>query len=418
MMAHTIAAAEPRLSSTDRQRDLTPLLLILAPAVLLLHRFWLFAKVPWILPIAGLTLLAAHHRGLVRWERDRLLAFLGFGCLALLTTLAHGWMGDMFSPRSVALLLATYSLFVVGPAAPCDRPRLIGLWQRLSLLCALLGIFQIAFFSATGQVLDVSMVLPPAVADNPGYNTLEIDRVTGLIRANGIVFLEASFFSQFMALALVIEACFSRNPYRLAAFGLALLCAMSGTGILMLGVALAAAVFVYPAAFLQRRTVISLGAGVVAAASVIVLVPGLYAYFAERTVTMLDFGHTDTSSYIRFVAPWVAVYRLCESGLVPTLTGLGPGLSFSVARLQLDTLVNLTPLPQLIIYYGVVTALAFVVFLAAFTVRRYTKAQWVVVLTLLFQYLFCSGSLLAPYITCVLLWFTLVFHPSPQGCSS
>ena len=65
--------------------------------------------------------------------------------------------------------------------------------------------------------------------------------------------------------------------------------------------------------------------------------------------------------------------------------------------------------------YGIVTTAAFVIFLSAVSLRRYTKAQWVVMSTVLFQYLLCSGSLLTPVVSCVLLWFVLVFHPSRPG---
>lgn len=400
----------PSLSDDDR-RDPTSLLLLLAPAILLLERFWLAALVPWILPITILVVLAAYHRGSVRLDRRRVSAFLAFGGLALLSAFIHGWLGDVFSARSLAYLLVTYCLFVVVPTVAGDQVRLLRLWQSVSLLCALLGILQFVLFLTTKQVFDVGELLPPSIGTNTGYNTLDFDPTRTLLRSNGMIFLEPSFFSQFMALALVIEATVFRKPYRLGCFLAALLCSMSGTGILMVGAALSVAVVVHPALFLRRGTVAWVGAVALLVVAVATLVPTLRDYFAERIFSSLTLETRNVSSYVRFVAPWVAVGNLFEMGGAETALGLGPGLS-QVSKLRVGTQVNLNPITQVAVNYGIVTTAAFVIFVAAVSLRRYTKAQWIVMSTVLFQYLLCSGSLLTPHVSSVLLWFALVFHSS------
>jgi hypothetical protein len=396
----------------ERQADLTPLLLSLAASILLLQRFWLFAKVPWIMPIVGLTLLTAYGRRSVTLRSDRLLTFLGLGSLALMTTLLNGCLGNVFSLKSMAYLLATYCLFVAVPTAPRNQILLLQVWQALSLLCALLGILQFVTFLTTQQVLDVLELLPASVIENTGYNTIHFDRTHTFLRANGMIFLEASFFSQFMALALVIEATFLGNPYRLGCFLVALLCALSGTGILMVGVALLVSALLHPASLTQRRVVIPLTGGILVFLVITLLVPDLRQYFVERAASEFTVEANDTSFYIRFLAPWVAIYRLCVLGIAKVLLGLGPGL-FTVEKLQMPILPNLNPISQVAVYYGLFTTVGYLVFLWTVSIQRYTRAQWVVMLTVLFQYLFCAGNLLAPHIAYVLLWFGLVFYPSP-----
>jgi hypothetical protein len=398
--------------TVDRRADLTPVLLLLAASILLLQRFWLFAKVPLILPIVGCALLWAYLQGSVAVQTDRLLSFLGFGSLALLMTLLNGCLGNVFSLSSIAYLLATYCLFVLVPTGRRNERLLLQAWQTLSLLCALLGIVQFASFLGAGHVFDVGELLPPFLIDNPGYNTIHFDSTRTLLRANGMIFLEASFYSQFMALALVIEATLLRNTFRLVCFLSALLCALSGTGILMVGVALLVGAVLYPASWFERRAIIALAGGTLVTLSIVFLIPGAFDYFSERVASSLTLDAQDTSSYIRFVAPWVAVYKVCALGLAEALLGLGPGL-FTVGKLQMVIAPNLNPISQVAVYYGIVTTAAFVVFLSTIAVARYSRAQWVILLTVLCQYLFCSGNLLAPNVAYVLLWFGLVFYPSP-----
>src|SRR5262245_21221577 len=399
----------------EQPLDLTPILLVLATCVLLLQRFWLFAKVPLIMPVVGVAILAAYSRGSVALQRDRLLSYLGLGSLAVATAFLNGCLGNVFSLNSIAYLLVTYCVFVATPTASRDQVRLLRLWQTISLLCALLGILQFTVFVTTRQVFDLVELVPPSLLDNPGYATIDFDPTHTLLRANGLIFLGASFFSQFMALALVIDATFLRNPYRLGCFFVALLCALSGTGILMAFVALLASAIVHRRTFgTHRRIIVPLAGGLVVFLSISVLVPALWQYFATRVGVELTLEARDTSFYIRFVAPWVALYKLCELGIARVVLGLGPGW-FAIRQLNMPMDPNLNPISQISVYYGVFATIAYIVFLWTVNVERYTRAQWIVMLTVLVQYLFCSGNLLAPNIAYVLLWFALVFYPSPMS---
>jgi hypothetical protein len=157
---------------------------------------------------------------------------------------------------------------------------------------------------------------------------------------------------------------------------------------------------------------IPVAAGVCVLLSFIFLVPAFHQYFAERLATALTLEARDSSFYIRFVAPWVAIRELCTLGIEKLSLGMGPGL-FNVEKLHMPISPNLNPISQVATYYGIFTLVAYLVFLWTVVVQRYTRAQWVIVLTVLFQYLFCAGNLLAPNVAYLLLWFVLAFCPAP-----
>ncbi len=76
----------------------------------------------------------------------------------------------------------------------------------------------------------------PEEAYNYSY---EIYYGSSILKSNGVVFLEASFASQFLALAIIVQILLGGGRLRLVLFGAALVSTLSGTGLLLLAAGLA-----------------------------------------------------------------------------------------------------------------------------------------------------------------------------------
>ena len=73
----------------------------------------------------------------------------------------------------------------------------------------------------------------------PRFNTvIPVQHGASLFKSNGFVFIEPSTFSQFLALAIVIELAVFHSMRRFALFALAYLVTYSGTGLIVLAATL------------------------------------------------------------------------------------------------------------------------------------------------------------------------------------
>jgi hypothetical protein len=225
-----------------------------------------------------------------------------------------------------------------------------------------------------------------------------------IIKSNGVIFLEPSFYSQFLSLSLIIEIVYFQKIHRIILYLLAMVTSFSGTGLIML---LAAAPFLLPR-FVQKPKLR------IALISILILLAALTAvassydledYYSTR---MNEFEAKDSSASIRFIAPYKALTDILSANSI--WQGLGAG---AVDDLKLGYEVNFTATPKMIIEYGLITGSVFTVFLIYCFLGK--QRSFSVALACAVMYFFLSGSLLQPQITYALFLLTVFFPQIDTG---
>ena len=182
----------------------------------------------------------------------------------LLYLVTIGWLGgsqllldNPFSPSSIAFLALLFlpltlqlrpAKTVAVEPAPAEEPLDAALHAMAGLAAffAALGVLQYTLQYAIGQRLafPIEHFLPEAFITQK-YNHLIPVREGGMIlKANGVFFLEPSFYSQFIGLGLVLELSMRNRPLRIALLVAGLAVAYSGTGIVVATVGIAGLVIV------------------------------------------------------------------------------------------------------------------------------------------------------------------------------
>jgi hypothetical protein len=271
------------------------------------------AAIPLIVPITYVLLLALFMNGVTR------VGTVAFGFLALqaVVVLLSLGLSDRPDPNSALFLIGIYGIWIfefrqVGSLQAIHRV------QGLHLAFALLGLLQFGVQFLGVGFMSLYAVLPHGMLQ-PGFSYINaLSYGSHYCRANGVFFLEPSYFSRQMALALLIEIHLFRRGWFMLMFTCALLVTVSGTGLIMLATGLL---------FLgNRRLRAATVAGLLVllmSALAIAVIPQARSIAAKR---LLEFSDPNKSGYVRFVAPYLADYYLITHRGLPII-GQGPGTS-------------------------------------------------------------------------------------------
>jgi hypothetical protein len=259
----------------------------------------------------------------------------------------------------------------------------LGLFQRIMALCSICGIgqFLAQLVVGSGWMFPFERLLPPSLLV-PGFNLqIPIGAGLSLFKSNGLWFLEPSIFSQFVAIAIIIELAHFRRPVYLAIFGGAYLTSFSGTGIILLG----AASVLFMIARRQILPILLLG---VAAAFIYFLrdVPP-FSMFAARVG---EFANPQSSGSMRFLAPYWFIHDMLAGRPFVILFGYGPG-SWKDLGDMLDYPVLDTGWLKLLAEYGLVGATTFFAFYGYALFHR--TPDRLLSFACLIQFLFLGGYL-------------------------
>jgi hypothetical protein len=207
---------------------------------------------------------------------------------------------------------------------------------------------------------------------------------SSIYKSNGLFFLEPSFFSQFVALAIIVELNLLKKYWRLAIFIPALLFSFSGTGLLLL---IIGTIPLLPRG--KWKQIVSL-----------LLFSALlgYIFFSSEygqyiTRRLLEFRSTESSAYMRFIGPFIN-YRdyIQTEEAVNIIFGLGPGSS---NRYYWATPVEPNIFVKIFFEYGILGAF----FLAYIIYIFFNKKPFWLSSCIFFTLAFLSGgSILVPQI--------------------
>jgi hypothetical protein len=225
----------------------------------------------------------------------------------------------------------------------------------LATIIALCGIGQyvLQFFVNTAYVFPMENFLP-ADWRVTGFNMqAPIAYGSSIYRANGIFMQEPSFFSQFLAIAVLAELMGPARLWRVALYGAAILASYSGTGLVILAVCM-------PVLILASRRW-----GLMIAIAIVLLLLFLaapYLHIDHLIARIGEFGSERSSAYERFVGG----FRIFEASVAADpwkmLFGYGAGsyrdlvhgLNHPAAEMALFKIVVEYGLVGTLLYFGFV----------------------------------------------------------------
>jgi hypothetical protein len=212
-------------------------------------------------------------------------------------------------------------------------------------------------------------------------------------KPNGIVFLETSHASQFLATALVFEFIFFRRLRYLAILGVSLLGTFGGTGLTIL-------LFCSPFIVKELKGTGLLGLAV--AAPIAALIAFQIGFFDNALRRMDEFDKTNASGNIRFVMPVKAVAEAATGPFDTLLFGKGAG---TMPRGSNHGLASFAwaPYAKVVVEYGLIVAMLWFALTCAGVFRP--GIPFVISWSLFVQYHLLNGALAVPIHTiyCLLL---------------
>ncbi len=357
-------------------------------------------------PFIGILMLRL--RGAVRYNRVRTELYIAGAGAAVAATWFTLWLGNEVSLSSLWLLLVLYLpwMFCVSQVFLDQMNAVMRTFVRLMVVVAAVGAGQMLAQLLTGWVYtDYPLKWLGQAWIAQGYNTTnQISYTNQIVKANAFVFLEPSFLSQFLALALILSLLIRAPAWQPLMLGLGMASTLSGTGILLLAAGITLMVILVPSRI--RPSYVIAG---VAALAVIFSTPAADLLLNRRDET----SQQGSSGYLRFVQP----YQEVASGLAeaPSRYLIGAGAGASERVLESDrggrqgVAVVYAIAPKLAFEYGLPAAVLFVSFLLVSILRG--PPLPVLPTAVILMIFFLSGSLLQPN-TIVLAWLlTSIWGP-------
>jgi hypothetical protein len=318
--------------------------------------------------------------------------------------LAAFHFGD-WSPKSLMLLI-----FLYAPFCFCLRQefrhlyrQLLEFFNKIMLLAASVALAQWSAQLLGWTYWDPLASLPQKLVLQT-YNTFSpVQFGSNMMKTNAIVFLEPSFCSQFLGVALIVQLILGGRWWRIPLYAAAMLTTVSGTGLVLVGVGLAV--------LAVRR-----GGTWVAKMLLVVVLVGVAVSFTsigELLITRSNEpGTPNSSGNARFVAPYEQVAEGLGRDTPTLLFGRGPGQSsqntsgirfFNMEQIE----SNYPVIPKLGAEYGLVVAILFTAFLLVAITKR-TPSPTISAIMIIFHFAL-SGSLLQPHTVYTAYVFTSLF---------
>jgi len=381
----TVAGDAATPASAEAEAMSLPLLICVmnVAAIVFLQRLVIplggSAAVSCLLPIAAASLMLLLVKGAAIVDPLRLAAAFTFVAAAFFVSFASG--GE-FSLGSVSLLAAIYLLLPIRILITArDYVHILRFFVGCASVVALLTFLQIAVQLAGFDMPILEWFLPSSIIVQNFNYLQEISWGSGLFKPNGIVMLEASFLSQFLALGLIIEYWAFGRPGRQFLLAAALVLSFSGTGLFL------ATLVLLPMA--MRRGVDRATLLLVVAAVCVML--GLWAsgYLTAIIGRVEEFSREGSSAYLRFIAP---ITRILEFLQEPDISRVFLGFGAGFIDREIGFAWN--PPVKVLVEYGLVVWMLYFAFLISLT-RALPSGPIAAALALLYL-LLGGGALLQP----------------------
>lgn len=289
--------------------------------------------------------------GRMRFEPRRLLAYLFLlGLLGAIQVLR----GDPFSLSSLLLMMSIYLTYTVAvnQSSKIDVFRVLTLFASIVAICGLAQ-FSLQFVLPRAAVFPIENLLPNSMLIQNYNMQIPLSYGSKILKANGIFALEPSFYSQFLAVAIIAELSMAGRLARIALYGAGMLVAYSGTGIIVLLVTLPVVMIIK-----RRADLLLLGL-------LILLLLALFAeplnlsVFLERAG---EFSSKGSSGFERFTGALYLFEQFLWNDPSRALLGFGPG-SFASFAVRADLPVAEMAFTKIIFEFGLIGGFATLFFL-------------------------------------------------------
>lgn len=342
--------------------------------------------VPVLLPVTLLALVAGIALAKPVFLPVRLGLYFAF---IIASGLSTALFATNYSGKSLALYALLYLPMVVAfRVSEADYRRCLGFFSNLMVGVVGIVVIQHLVQLAIGwQYWPNLDTLLPASLIIPNFNYVQ-PIVWGMnyMKPNGIFFLEVSFLSQFIALALGVELVVFRRWWRVALFVGAVFVTFAGTGVLLL---LLTVPFLVGRISFRNLVLLALAFWAVA------FLAWWLGWIDLVSHRFDEFGRSGASANMRFVEPYnrLVAFMSEPSSLY---SGIGAG--------QIEKALNFQwwPITKAILEYGVIPGLLFYAF---FLHALFDKAPQPRLSLMLAVWFSLEGALLTAVnpITCVLL---------------
>jgi hypothetical protein len=339
------------------------------------------------------TVLAGFFLGRLRLEMTNLRAYLMMVTILFITQIIDLPGGAThFSFKSLALIIVLMSCYAFEMEPGTTRPDIaIRFFRNVMLIIALCGIaqFSIQFVvHNTRFIFPIEENFPKGWVTSNYANMLPLYYGSTLWKSNGLFLLEPSFFSQYCALAFLLELLTFRKLWRMAILGGGLVAAFSGSGFAML--ALAAGIYA-----LEKRQFALVLAVIIGAVGVYFIIDSLNILHETHLDTLIKrFGEltgkqTSSSGFARFIGPFYLLNQFVWPDFLTAFFGLGAGsISSMIIRASYPswdpTWAKIT------LEYGLVGFIAFMALICRGVFRATGSIYLKIVL--LFQFVVLSGA--------------------------
>ncbi|MBI0436043.1 hypothetical protein [Roseomonas sp. KE0001] len=322
-----------------------------------------------------------------------------FFVLATVVSLSLAMNAGAASVPSMALMLIIYAPFIFSLRSPegvlegCVRA-----FQKMVLVCAVLGVAQYVaqFFMNSADLFTFSNIVPKEFL-LPNFNTANpLTWDSPYFKSNGFFLLEPSTFSQYLAIAIILELLFFGATWRLLLYFIALPTSYSGTGLILL-------LFLLPWVLLHRRAYGAIAA--MAAVGVLALVTG-GLWNADALLNRInEFGSDNSSATARFIAGAWLIGQFLLSSAQDVLFGLGPGSYAQHAKL-VPYEAHDPAWAKILFEYGLLGSAVFWPFFLT-ALFRASPSGWIST-AMLIGYMTFGGMLLDPRLQILILIFCVL----------
>jgi len=333
-------------------------------------------------PLIILVALYGLLRGWFVIRPHRVIAYVALATLWLAVPLLTA---SPYSAASVALLLALHLPYLLAPAGRAHDPeKVLDYFLDLVLLIAAAGIAQFAAQFSLGAhwAFPIENLMPQALVVERFNMQIPLEWGSSTYKANGLVMLEPSFFSQLLAVAIVAELLRPLRWWRLALMILALVLSYSGTGLLVLALCL-------PLLMLGRLRAEIVFAAVLGAVVLAAFSDNLQLERIASRAT--EFTSSGSSGFERFVGGYHFFSQFLWDDPLRALLGFGPG-SFSDFKPMARLPVSEMSLTKMVFEYGLLGGSAYFGFLMVCIWRSPAPA---LLKLAVFATLLLNGSLVA-----------------------
>lgn len=228
-----------------------------------------------------------------------------------------------YSMMSLILLAVLHVPYIFSMVRPPSFLRIVGLLQAVGLIIAVLGLLQysLQFVIGADLVFPIENFVPKDFVVSLFNQQAPTSYGSSTYRANGMVMVEPSMFSQLMALCVLLELVTKQRWWYVALAAVAMLVSSSGTGIIMLAISVVVLM-------IERGRIVLLVGSCVAGCLLISLA------FVFDNIPVLsslvrrvgEFSSEGSSGFARFVGGYYMFEQFLWPEPLRTVVGFGAGM--------------------------------------------------------------------------------------------